>query len=436
MSQNESRPCQNKKPDPISPLNGTALNYDTDGNLLGGPLPNGAWGNTGSSSGATGTFAWDVRNRLTGVTRSGSGQVISYGYDAEGFLVGITTGGQTERLTVDPHGGRRSQVLVRNYPTGNPSRYVYGLGLLYEEKPDGSLRVFHYDSLGSTVALTDGAGAITGRVQYGTFGAVATSSGDGLATPFLWHGRHGVWTDKNTGLHQMRARWYSSALRRFLNPDPAGFAGGSNFYLYANGDPVSMIDPFGLCGGKPDEGNGFLVGSLLNGDMIEGYSNLYDGDQWGTLSGFGYNVASGIGQIIGVADAIGNVITGKGLVKGGVKAVVGGGTKVVAADFSKLAIAASDDAAELIAKNATELHHLLPRSKKLKTFFENAGLNVEDFKIALDKAKHRLKPNGIHTGNFEDSWNGVWTTYFKNAPNASKSEILEQLAKMRDAFGI
>ena len=33
---------------------------------------------------------------------------------------------------------------------------------------------------------------------------------------------------------------------RVVNPDPARFAGGSNFYLYANGDPVSMIDPFGL----------------------------------------------------------------------------------------------------------------------------------------------------------------------------------------------
>ena len=62
-------------------------------------MPNGAWGNTGTSTGATGAFTWDVRNRLTSVTRSGSGQVISYAYDAEGFMVGITTGGQTERLT-------------------------------------------------------------------------------------------------------------------------------------------------------------------------------------------------------------------------------------------------------------------------------------------------------------------------------------------------
>ena len=77
-------------------------------------------------------------------------------------MVGITTGGQTERLTVDPHGGKRSQVLVRNHPDGTKTRQVYGLGLLYEVRADGSVRYFHYDSLGSTVALTDAVGAACG----------------------------------------------------------------------------------------------------------------------------------------------------------------------------------------------------------------------------------------------------------------------------------
>ena len=44
----------------------------------------------------------------------------------------------------------------------------------------------------------------------------------------------------------MRARYYNPYLCRFLNPDPAGFAGGLNFYAYANGNPISYLDPFGL----------------------------------------------------------------------------------------------------------------------------------------------------------------------------------------------
>ena len=39
-----------------------------------------------------------------------------------------------------------------------------------------------------------------------------------------------------------------SGRRKFLNPDPIGFSGGLNFYAYANGNPVSYLDPFGLSG--------------------------------------------------------------------------------------------------------------------------------------------------------------------------------------------
>lgn len=44
----------------------------------------------------------------------------------------------------------------------------------------------------------------------------------------------------------MRARFYNPYLCRFLSADPAGFSGGLNFYAYADGNPVTMIDPFGL----------------------------------------------------------------------------------------------------------------------------------------------------------------------------------------------
>ena len=47
------------------------------------------------------------------------------------------------------------------------------------------------------------------------------------------------------GLLHMRARYYSPTLRRFLNADPIGFAGGMNWYQYANGNPISYVDPSG-----------------------------------------------------------------------------------------------------------------------------------------------------------------------------------------------
>jgi uncharacterized protein RhaS with RHS repeats len=37
------------------------------------------------------------------------------------------------------------------------------------------------------------------------------------------------------------------SLQRFVAEDPIGFAGGGvNFYTYADGDPVSLVDPLGL----------------------------------------------------------------------------------------------------------------------------------------------------------------------------------------------
>jgi hypothetical protein len=82
-----------------------------------------------------------------------------------------------------------------------------------------------------------------------------------------------------------------------------------------------------------------------------------------------------------------------------------------------------------------ELHHLLPQEKALKPYFKRAGLNIENFKIPLDVAKHRLKPDGIHTKGGGD-WNKVWTDFFKNNQLATQEQILEQLARMRKQFGI
>jgi hypothetical protein len=48
----------------------------------------------------------------------------------------------------------------------------------------------------------------------------------------------------------MRARWYSPSIGRFLSEDPIGFSGGMNWYAYADGNPISLSDPFGLASVK------------------------------------------------------------------------------------------------------------------------------------------------------------------------------------------
>ena len=146
---------------------------------------------------------------------------------------------------------------------GKTVKYVYGAGALISQESSDGTGYYHYDLRGSTVALTDETGTITDRYQYDVYGQVSHTEGDST-TPFLYNGRDGVMTDGN-GLLYMRARYYSPELKRFINADVLqGKIGDSdtlNRYAYVEGNPVSMVDPFGLCaepGSKKKGSKGFL----------------------------------------------------------------------------------------------------------------------------------------------------------------------------------
>jgi RHS repeat-associated protein len=49
------------------------------------------------------------------------------------------------------------------------------------------------------------------------------------------------------GLYDLRNRFYSPDVGRFLQPDPIGFRGDrTNLYRYCRNNPVTRWDPFGL----------------------------------------------------------------------------------------------------------------------------------------------------------------------------------------------
>ena len=208
---------------------GQVVTNDANGNLIYGPLTN----NTFAS------YSYDARNRLTGAGG------IAYTYDPLGNRVALTNNSITTEFVVNPNTAL-SQVLMR-IRSGVTNYYVYGAGLLYEVTPTGGtnkILTYHHDYRGSTVAITDTNGAVTDQINYSPYGNITSRNGTN-DTPFLFNGLYGIMTDPN-GLLNMRARFYNTTICRFLNPDPSGFKGGDNFYCYANGDPISLIDPFGL----------------------------------------------------------------------------------------------------------------------------------------------------------------------------------------------
>src|SRR5207237_4283183 len=68
--------------------------------------------------------------------------------------------------------------------------------------------------------------------------------------------------------------YYNPYLCRFINPDPSGFAGGLNWYAYADGNPVSLLDPFGL-GAISDQSGGYSVASTLRAPLGWAYDQIY-----------------------------------------------------------------------------------------------------------------------------------------------------------------
>jgi RHS repeat-associated protein len=236
-----------------------SVGVDSNGNLTNGPLANDTFI----------AYAYDARNRLLnagGVTN---------GYDPAGNRVGFTSAINSTELAINPN-ANLPQVLMR-IKNGVTNYYVYGAGLLYQATETATATntlTYHYDYRGSTIALTADNGLVTDRMEYSLYGSLTYRAGTS-DTPFLFNGKYGVQTDPN-GLLCMQARYYNPYLCRFISADPSGFAGGLNFYAYANANPVSYLDPFGL--GAVESGTG---GSWLNqalegtamGDWAKGFSS-------------------------------------------------------------------------------------------------------------------------------------------------------------------
>ena len=216
--------------------NGQEVIYDADGNMTYGPL-----------NGKMVEFKYDARNRLIEAGNT------TYQYDAENNRIGQITNSEKTTYVVDTTSSELSRVLVEK--KGNTIRqYIYATGLIMHVE-GGEYATYHYDNRGSTVAITNSQGKVIDTFTYGPYGEQYGRTGK-TRTPFLYNGRYGVETDNN-GLYYMRARYYNPDIKRFINQDVVqgslDNAISLNRFAYANGNPVSYMDPFGRIGAFVDE---------------------------------------------------------------------------------------------------------------------------------------------------------------------------------------
>lgn len=206
-----------------SSRNGSVSSYDKNGNLTGDGVR---------------SFVWDARQRLVAI-RQGRTELASFAYDSTGRRTAKTINGQTTSYLYD---GMRP---VEIQQAGERYSILDGAGI--DEhlaiSTSAGRRYFVADLQGSTIALTNNAGAVVESYKYGAYGEVVQSNPS--ENPFQYVGRE----NDGTGLYYYRARYYEPTAGSFISEDPVTWGGGqSNFYSYVNGNPTSMVDPYGLFG--------------------------------------------------------------------------------------------------------------------------------------------------------------------------------------------
>lgn len=192
-------------------------------------------------------FAWDGASRLTAI------DVVTLTYNGMNDVLTRASGGVTNRYYYNLAVALSPIMTERNETAGAVQRYYVwtpGGRLLYiiNAAAGNTVSHIHTDRVGSVLALTSAAGAVTDAYAYSPYGVLLGRTGAN-PQPFTFVGAFGVRREAISGYYQMRARYYDSASTRFLSPDPVwprlAEPQELNPYQYVQASPLNSIDPRG-----------------------------------------------------------------------------------------------------------------------------------------------------------------------------------------------
>ncbi len=225
--------------------------YDPEGNV------------TEVDNGGTSNYSYDPLNRRTQVGVGSSYHLDIF--DADGHRAKVFDGNRGALLSTNVYWGDR---LVATYKGGQ---------VFYQ----------HADVHGTVRATTNSSGATVGSFSSLPFGDNYNPSGtdvDPLHFSELDH-------DASSGTEHAQFRQYSSALGRWMSPDP--YSGSYHWrnpqsldrYLFALNNPLLSLDPSGLIAGSDEE-----CGAEFQPPCRPAYNDGVTGG--GPLSGYG-SISSG-----------------------------------------------------------------------------------------------------------------------------------------------
>jgi RHS repeat-associated protein len=202
---------------------GTSYTYSTEGERTAAT----------PASGTATAYSYNQAGQLTGAT-NGNG-TSSYSYDGDGLTATQTESGTTATFCWN-------DASTPGLLTDGTSTYLYGPGgLPIEQASAAGTFWFVHDQVGSTLVLLASGGTIAGGYSYTPYG-LATHTGT-ATTPLQYTGQY---TDPQTGLVYLRARYYDPTTALFLTVDPM-VESTHAAYIYVADNPLNGVDLTGLC---------------------------------------------------------------------------------------------------------------------------------------------------------------------------------------------
>jgi RHS repeat-associated protein len=228
---------------------GTAYGYD-------------ALGNTTTVNGAA-TYHYDAFDRMD------SAGGMAYYVNPEGQRLRKSGPAGTTYFAPDQGG-----TLLADYLNGGWIDYVWLNGRLIGRLAGGQVDAIHDDQLGRPEVVTDATQAVLWRAQNLAFTRNVT-----VASLTLNLGFPGQYYDAETGNWNNGFRDYNSLHGRYVESDPIGLGGGVNTYAYVGDNPLSYVDPLGLC---PKCSSKLPDGSTI-GQHVRAVAA--EANQWGAVLG-------------------------------------------------------------------------------------------------------------------------------------------------------
>ncbi len=220
--------------------------YDSLGNLINKEGATQTYGGAGrgphalAAAGGT-TYTYDFNGNVA-ATSAG----LALTWSAENMAIQASLGGATQNrksflgqeLWKKVEGGTTTlylpSLLLEN---GTPRKFF---GSFAERSPDGSLKFYHGDQLGSSTVVTDASQAVIHRIAYMPYGADRGVAGGSFTPRYQFNFKE----KESTGFYDYGARLYDPGTGRWLSPD-SSVADGPNRYTYVDGNPLRFNDPGG-----------------------------------------------------------------------------------------------------------------------------------------------------------------------------------------------